>query len=914
MTAAQTESWDCGFDDVAAQKLAKSTSLPTAPASGFITVPVVIHNLYRADGTGYLPDAWIEAQMDTLNAAFARAAPYVSQQIAFNLVAVDRIKDTAWFDNTISNPGAIRSAVEIDHDRVLNIYVGDNPGGTGGLAYRDGYVYARWRGFAGYPASSGPSEGGTVVHEVGHYLGLLHIFAPNGAPVRPLLALSNTSVCKGTTGLTCSSQGDFVCDTPPTQGNFPVDCSASRNTCTDYLGTNGSDLNDDVHNYMDYTLDACWTQFTRGQNDRMRAVAFEFISEIANGDGRTIHLLNGLTVASNRTLTFYDADVLVGDDYTDQITANGSLYAEGTTFAALNPTNGWGGIRVIGSDSALDDVVIEGVSGGPSGAGASLAYIDSEPDISNSVIRNTVGPGVDGVYLGGAAQVGTIEEVIIQNVSGNGIGLSGEFDQLRFIDNNLLNNVGHGFYFGYGSAGFLEDNLAQDNGGQGLDAYDASVFLDEDYNGASGYNVFSSNDTGGVLARAGAVVQGGKNIRYRNNSLLENGQPGAQWYDPTGTKEGPDAWARDAGTVAYLQRDWWGRPANPDTTTCAAIPCAGGYTGTLFVDPMLASAPSGGNLVSNGEGGSAVLLVSSSFAPPSSFTVGGSTPIDEGPTAARAMLLDAGEAAGDGRRAEALGILQAAVIAYPGNPAGAVAVTETGQLVTEHAFWGGEDVSTEALASLEAWAAKGSPHRARALAALAKAQAAVGDRAGALATAATLAAEPDPAASLEGHVARFHLLLASASRSGYAEAANALSALERIAPGSEEAAWARHALTIEAGAEVAGAAPGLAEASIVSSAKTNGSGGVAEGLRLSVWPNPSAGVATVALALPEDADAEARVVVYDARGREVAVLHEGSLAAGAHRLRMSATLPSGTYLVRAQLGDAVLTRTLTVLR
>ena len=108
-------------------------------------------------------------------------------------------------------------------------------------------------------------------------------------------------------------------------------------------------------------------------------------------------------------------------------------------------------------------------------------------------------------------------------------------------------------------------------------------------------------------------------------------------------------------------------------------------------------------------------------------------------------------------------------------------------------------------------------------------------------------------------------------------------------------------------------APQVAEAIATLSTKTNGSEPATDDVRLSVWPNPAAGAATVVLTLADAA--EANVTVYDVRGRRVAVLHEGPLEAGAHRLGMGTTvLPAGTYLVRAWVGAAVLTQTLTVLR
>jgi hypothetical protein len=80
--------------------------------------------------------------------------------------------------------------------------------------------------------------------------------------------------------------------------------------------------------------------------------------------------------------------------------------------------------------------------------------------------------------------------------------------------------------------------------------------------------------------------------------------------------------------------------------------------------------------------------------------------------------------------------------------------------------------------------------------------------------------------------------------------------------------------------------------------------GTGEGLQLWVWPNPSRGAATVALTLAQPG--EAAVALFDALGRRVALLHEGVLAAGAHRLPLRASsLPPGVYVVRAIAGAEV---------
>ena len=84
------------------------------------------------------------------------------------------------------------------------------------------------------------------------------------------------------------------------------------------------------------------------------------------------------------------------------------------------------------------------------------------------------------------------------------------------------------------------------------------------------------------------------------------------------------------------------------------------------------------------------------------------------------------------------------------------------------------------------------------------------------------------------------------------------------------------------------------------------------GARLEAWPNPSGGSLTVALTLAEPG--AVRVAVYDVAGREVAVLHEGSLSRGPEQLVLSEGLSSGVYVVRATVGAEVLTRRVTVLR
>ncbi|KAL4881529.1 hypothetical protein BJY04DRAFT_60866 [Aspergillus karnatakaensis] len=85
--------------------------------------------------------------------------------------------------------------------------------------------------------------GGTAIHEIGHWNGLLHTFE----------------------GESCSlnNEGDFIDDTP--KESVPTDgCPALKDSCPDSPGF------DPIRNFMDYSSDECYEGFTPAQIRRMR--------------------------------------------------------------------------------------------------------------------------------------------------------------------------------------------------------------------------------------------------------------------------------------------------------------------------------------------------------------------------------------------------------------------------------------------------------------------------------------------------------------------------------------------------------------------------------------------------------------------------------------------------------------------
>ncbi|KAI2633954.1 metalloprotease [Xylaria nigripes] len=95
------------------------------------------------------------------------------------------------------------------------------------------------------------NTGATAIHEVGHWMNLLHTFQGG-----------------------CLPPGDLVDDTAaeavPASDDDNSDCPVGRNSCILIPGV------DPIHNYMDYAEDSCYTGFTNGQAARMHSSWMEF--------------------------------------------------------------------------------------------------------------------------------------------------------------------------------------------------------------------------------------------------------------------------------------------------------------------------------------------------------------------------------------------------------------------------------------------------------------------------------------------------------------------------------------------------------------------------------------------------------------------------------------------------------------
>ncbi|KAF9022605.1 hypothetical protein BDZ89DRAFT_1093230 [Hymenopellis radicata] len=89
------------------------------------------------------------------------------------------------------------------------------------------------------------NEGQNATHEVGHWVGLYHTFQGG-----------------------CFGSGDEVADTPA-EGTPTSGCPKNKDTC---ILAPGVDPIRDHYNYMDYSDDACMTEFTPAQMRTYRGV------------------------------------------------------------------------------------------------------------------------------------------------------------------------------------------------------------------------------------------------------------------------------------------------------------------------------------------------------------------------------------------------------------------------------------------------------------------------------------------------------------------------------------------------------------------------------------------------------------------------------------------------------------------
>ena len=269
------------FESWLAPKVQEIQAQRSNGASIMITLPVVYHIITNGTGSENLSAATIQAQNDQLNLDFGNSSgsPYsvaADTEVEFCLATenesgstlfepgINRVTDFG--DGPFSRPdfeNNIKPQTQWDPTRYFNVWVGDLGGSllgyaqfpsnsglqglntNGGDANTDGVVVLYSSvGSVANPSSGGPYNlGRTLTHEVGHWLGLRHIWGDSSA-------CTNDDFCADTPNATNSNSGCPTVDSCPSDGL-------------------GADM---VENYMDYSNDACLNTFTADQKTRIQAV------------------------------------------------------------------------------------------------------------------------------------------------------------------------------------------------------------------------------------------------------------------------------------------------------------------------------------------------------------------------------------------------------------------------------------------------------------------------------------------------------------------------------------------------------------------------------------------------------------------------------------------------------------------
>lgn len=224
-----------------------------------MAIDVYIHVVTTAAHVGIITPAQVKAQVLALNAA------YNTHGIVFTLRGSDYTSNDAWaIGASPADDMAMKTALRKGTYASLNLYFQTDlaggvlgkctlPTSVGIKPLKSAYAVDGCNIAAG-TVPQGPiygyNQGKTAVHETGHWLGLLHTFE----------------------GYSCVGNGDFVVDTPmESQSTDGCPVSPAKNTCGSVrAGT------DPIHNYMDYSTDACYVRFTVGQEQRMKTLWEQF--------------------------------------------------------------------------------------------------------------------------------------------------------------------------------------------------------------------------------------------------------------------------------------------------------------------------------------------------------------------------------------------------------------------------------------------------------------------------------------------------------------------------------------------------------------------------------------------------------------------------------------------------------------
>lgn len=234
-----------------------------------IQVPVAFHIIVNSRGEGQLTQmtTQINDQISILNNVYNKF------NISFKLISTNITVNDFWFDRAsyytdINALKQMTSSLSLDPANIMNVYTLGSKQVLGEATYpwydekgtTMDYVVINYNTLPGGSTSfydGNYNEGKTLVHEVGHFLGLFHTF--EGGNV-------NCDTNPPNDGCVI---GDQVDDTPSQRICYFSGCNEDLDSCP-------SPGKDPVKNFMGYNPDACMNEMTVGQGERLLQSIIKF--------------------------------------------------------------------------------------------------------------------------------------------------------------------------------------------------------------------------------------------------------------------------------------------------------------------------------------------------------------------------------------------------------------------------------------------------------------------------------------------------------------------------------------------------------------------------------------------------------------------------------------------------------------